>query len=870
MAVRKTTATGEETTAEAKAAKPATKKAAGTAATKKTSTAAKKAGTTTKKAATTARKTTAAAKKAPATRAKSTTRTASSGGSAAGKDLIIVESPAKAKTLQKYLGSGFKIEASVGHVKDLPTSKMGVDLENGFKPEYIITKGKEKVIDRIRQNAAVANKIYLAPDPDREGEAIAWHLASELQDLGVSDRIYRATFNEITRKAVQDALDNPRTINESLFEAQQARRILDRIVGYKISPLLWKKVMKGLSAGRVQSVAVRLIVERDREIKAFIPEEYWSLEAGVAGPNPPPFTMKLSHINGSKAEIATEDQVRELLQALEASDVEVVEQAENDATTGRRNADRRRVRATTAGRWTVSRIEKKDVKRRPAPPFITSTLQQEASRRFGFGAKRTMSIAQRLYEGVELGGMGHTALITYMRTDSTRISPDAINAVREHIRRTFGDTYLPDSPNFWRTKKSAQDAHECIRPTDMSLTPDSVAAHLEPEQLKLYTVVWNRFVACQMAEAIFEQTRIEARPTEALLFAATGLVQKFAGYLAVYEEGKDDQTDDGDQARLPKISEGDELDVSELRGNQHFTQPPPRYTEASLVKELEKQGIGRPSTYATIVTVIQEKKYVEKDDSKRFLATELGHMVTDLLVDNFPGVLNVGFTAEMEERLDAVEEGTQNWQELLGEFYQDFSKQMDAATENMKSVKQQVTPTDILCDKCGEATMVVKLGRNGQFLACPRFPACKNAKPFKTTETGEIVAVAQEVTDEPCPNCGKMMIVRSGRNGRFMACPDYPECKTALSMKTGVKCPECKTGDLVERVGGRNKKMFFACSNYPECKHILNYRPVLKECPSCHNPFLTERLGKLPALVCPVCKHKEELETADEQVSTSN
>ncbi len=830
-----------------------------------------KAKATTKKAVTAATKkksTTAAKKSSTAVKKTTTTRKPASSGSAAGKNLIIVESPAKAKTLQKYLGSGYKIEASVGHVKDLPTSKMGVDLDNGFKPEYIITKGKEKVIERIRQNAAVANKIYLAPDPDREGEAIAWHLASELQDLGVSDRIYRATFNEITQRAVQEALENPRQINETLFEAQQARRILDRIVGYKISPLLWKKVMKGLSAGRVQSVAVRLIVERDREIAAFVPEEYWSLEAFVEGQNPPPFTMKLSHIDGSKAEIATESQIRELLATLNAGEVELVEA--DETAKARSGPDRKRLRAASGASWAVSRIEKKDVKRRAAPPFITSTLQQEASRKFGFGAKRTMGVAQKLYEGVELGSMGHTALITYMRTDSTRISPDAINAVRGHILKTYGEQYLPEKPNFFRSKKSAQDAHECIRPTDMSLTPQSVAPHLEPEHLKLYTVIWNRFVASQMAEAIFEQTRIEARPTESLMFTATGLVQKFAGYLAVYEEGRDDNAvDENAEARLPQLAEGDALTVNDLRGNQHFTQPPPRYTEATLVKELEKQGIGRPSTYATIVTVIQDKKYAEKDDSKRFRATELGHMVTELLVDNFPEVLDVGFTAQMEERLDAVEDGSENWQHLLGEFYGSFSKQMDAAAENMKSVKQQTKPTDILCDKCGEANMVVKLGRNGQFLACPRFPECKNAKPFTTTESGEIVAVAQEETDEPCPTCGKKMIIRSGRHGRFLACPDYPECKTALPLKTGVKCPECKTGDQVERVGGKNKKVFYSCSRYPECKFISNYKPVAKECPSCQNPFLTERPGKIPALVCPACKYKEELEPAEEAATTS-
>lgn len=818
-------------------------------------TAAKKTTTATKKKATTTGKT--------AVKRTSTRSTSSSASSAAGKNLVIVESPAKAKTLQKYLGKDYKIEASVGHVKDLPTSKMGVDIDHGFTPEYVVMKGKEKVIEKIRKSAEVANKIYLAPDPDREGEAIAWHIAGELKDLGVADRIYRATFNEITRRAVQEAIDNPKPLNEQLFESQQARRILDRLVGYKISPLLWKTVMKGLSAGRVQSVAVRLVVDREREIKAFVPEEYWSVEAAAEAATPPPFTLKLSHVEGKKAEFATEAQIREVLGNLGLTEIQVQEADEAAEGAGKRNANRKRLLARAGLKWNVTNVEKKDVRRRPAPPFITSTLQQEASRKYGFGTKKTMTLAQGLYQGLALGEMGHTALITYMRTDSTRISPEAVSAVRQHISRTYGERYLPGGPNEFRTKKGAQDAHECIRPTDMALTPDSVAPYLDADQLKLYTVIWNRFVACQMADAIFEQTRIETNPTSSLTFTATGLVQKFAGYLAVYEEGRDDQSDDQSGDRLPPVAIGDSLSISELRGNQHFTQPPPRFTEATLVKELEKQGIGRPSTYATIVTVIQ-KDYVEKDDNRRFRPTELGNIVTDLLVKNFPEVLDTSFTAQMEEKLDAVEEGHQNWQALLQDFYGGFKQQLDAATENMKSVKQEATPTDIVCDKCGEANMVIKFGRNGRFLACPRYPECKNTKNFTVAEDDSIEAVAQEETDEICPACGKRMIMKSGRTGRFLACPGYPDCKTIMPVKTGVKCPECGEGDLVERVSKRGK-MFFSCSAYPNCKHVEWNRPVPKACPDCGSPYMLHKDGKKPALVCPNsdCKHSEPIPVSE-------
>jgi len=774
-----------------------------------------------------------------------------------GKSLLIVESPAKAKTLQKYLGKDFKIEASVGHVKDLPPSKFGVDIEHGFSPEYQIMKGKEKVIDRIRHSAAGAPKIYLAPDPDREGEAIAWHIASELEDLDVSDRLYRATFNEITRKAVTDAIAHPRELNKTLFEAQQTRRILDRVVGYKISPLLWTKVTRGLSAGRVQSVAVRLVVEREREIEAFHPQEYWSVEADVAASQPPPFKMRLTSFDGKKPDISAIDGATEVLKRLAATNIKETELAEaDDQTNGESKPGAKPQRRQLTGvpgnrQWEISSVEKKDVKRHPAPPFITSTLQQEASRKLGYAAKRTMSLAQKLYEGLQLGEMGHTALITYMRTDSTRISNEAITAVRELIGKRYGQDYLPEKPNFYRSKKDAQDAHECVRPTDMALSPDFVAQFLERDYLRLYTIIWNRFVASQMADAQFEQTRLESKPESSLVFTATGLVQKFPGYLAVYEEGRDEKSDSDETAgKLPAVAVGDKVDASLISALQHFTQPPPRYTEATLVKELESRGIGRPSTYASIVSVIQDKDYVGKEDGKRFRPTELGNIVTDLLVENFPEVLDVGFTAQMEEKLDAVEEGSENWQNLLEQFYVGFKDRLDAATKNMRSVKQEEIPTDILCEKCGQANMVIKFGRNGRFLACPRYPECKNTGEYTTSETGQITAVKVEETNEICPNCGKNLIIKNGRHGRFLACPGYPECKTSLPLKTGVKCPECKTGDLVEKVSKKGK-VFYSCSNYPECAHAEWNQPIPEPCPKCNNPYLSIKEGKNRAIVCP-------------------
>jgi DNA topoisomerase-1 len=777
----------------------------------------------------------------------------SSGGN--GRALVIVESPAKAKTLQKYLGSGYKIEASVGHVKDLPTSKLGVDPDKDFEPQYVVLKGKEKVLERIRKSALAASSVYLAPDPDREGEAIAWHIAEDLRSHGVVQPIMRATFNEITKRAVGEAIANPQELDQSLFEAQQARRILDRLVGYKISPLLWAKVTRGLSAGRVQSVAVRLVVDREREIESFVAEEYWSLEADVDAADPPRFEMRLAQLAGVKPKIGNEGEAQALLQALDA--VEIAERILETEGGRRGQGERRELAGRIDARWTVASVERKDVKRHPAPPFITSTLQQEAARKLGFGAKRTMSIAQRLYEGVELGEEGMTALITYMRTDSTRMSFDAVNAARAYIGRTYGPEYVPADPNFYKTKKAAQDAHEAIRPTDMSMPPQRVARHLDNDQLRLYELIWNRFIATQMADAILEQTRIESRPKDGFLFAATGLVQKFAGYRAIYEEGKDDgENGENGAAKLPSVQVGDELTVAAIHASQHFTQPPPRYSEATLVKELEKRGIGRPSTYASIVSTIQDKDYVAKDEGRKFRPTELGTVVTDLLVEHFRDILDVGFTAQMEERLDEVEEGNRNWVVLLHEFYGAFKEQLAAAEQNMKSVKREEIPTEIPCEKCGQANLVIKWGRNGRFLACPRYPECKNTMEYNA-KGGEPQPQVVIETEEPCPTCGRKMIVKSGRFGRFLACPGYPECKSVKPFPTGVKCPQCNTGDLVERTSKRGKP-FYSCSNYPDCKYVLWNRPIPEPCPKCSHAFLLERVtSKRRTVSCPAegCKY---------------
>jgi DNA topoisomerase I len=773
--------------------------------------------------------------------------------------LVVVESPAKAKTIKKYLGSGYTVKASIGHIMDLPKSKMGVDIENGFEPEYEVIKGKQKVVTELKAAAKNADRVLLATDPDREGEAIAWHVKQQIARRLPAQRVL---FNEITKKAIQEAIEKPIDLNKDVYDAQQARRVLDRLVGYQISPILWKKVRRGLSAGRVQSVAVRLVVERENEIAAFVPVEYWSIEADLKAALPPQFRAKLIKLDGKKVELPTQEITTPLVEQLEKLP------------------------------FTVQSVEKKERRRNAPAPFITSKLQQEAANRLGFSAKKTMTLAQRLYEGVELGDEGQVALITYMRTDSVRLSPEATAAAREYVREKFGPDYLPPEAVQFKTKKSAQDAHEAIRPTTVELEPSQVQKHLERDMFRLYELIWNRFIACQMVPAVFDQTTadIEAGGAAALrsaaseprsfLFRATGQTLKFPGYLAVYGaqvpeepeagaekmEGEDEEK--GDVARqLPPLEEGQRLELVQLIPEQHFTQPPPRFTEASLVKELEEKGIGRPSTYAAILSTIQDKEYVEKKEN-RFYPTDLGKIVNELLVEAFPKVLDVQFTAHMEEELDDVEEGKMQWVKVLDEFYEPFKKSLRAAEKSMRDVKREEQPTDLVCEKCG-SPMVIKWGRMGRFLACSGYPDCKNTKDF-VEKDGKIEVVEDLPTDESCPTCGKPMVNKRGRFGRFLACSDYPNCKTTrpITLK-GVPCPDCG-GGLAER-RTRFGKSFYGCVNYPNCKFAAWDRPIPGPCPQCGKPYLLSKYSKKegPYIACPdkECGYRREAPDPDgEQV----
>ena len=725
------------------------------------------------------------------------------------KSLIVVESPAKAKTISKYLGKDFIVKASVGHIKDLPKSKIGVDVKKGFEADYQVVRGKGKVVAEIKKAAKEADVVYLAPDPDREGEAIAWHIAEEIGD---TKKIYRVLFNEITKSAIQEAIKHPGKLDEDKYEAQQTRRILDRLVGYKISPILWDKVKMGLSAGRVQSVAVRVICDREREIQAFVAVEYWSVTAELEGKKPPVFTAKLTHLKGKKADLKNEKDSGTLVDGLKGAS------------------------------YIVKKIERKERKRNPSPPFITSKLQQEAARKLRFTAKKTMMLAQKLYEGVELGTEGPTGLISYMRTDSTRVAGEALTAVREFIVDRYGKEFLPAAPVHYKSAKAAQEAHEAIRPTSLENTPEKVKDFLSKDEYNLYELIWNRFVASQMNPAILDQTSIDITANDAT-FRATGSVIKFPGFMSVYIEGKDTEEEEDKEGRLPELKEGEVLKLVRLKPEQHFTEPPPRFSEATLVKELEEKGIGRPSTYAAIISTIQEKEYA-KLDKRVFYPTELGMLVTDLLVKNFPNILDVEFTAQMEEKLDDIEEGKAKRLKVLKEFYGPFEETVKAASKDMRDVKKEEIPTDITCEKCG-AKMVVKWGRMGQFLACPNYPECKNTKNFKKDDTGKLEAVEEKVeeTGEVCPKCGKPMVIKTGRFGKFIACSDYPACKTTKAITTGVKCPECGEGELTEK-RSKKGKVFFSCSRYPDCKFATWNRPVPEKCPQCGASFLVEKYSK--------------------------
>jgi DNA topoisomerase-1 len=743
------------------------------------------------------------------------------------KSLLIVESPAKVRTLNKFLGKNFTIKASIGHVKDLPKKELGVDVDNNFAPTYVAIHGKEKVLRELKKAAKNADKIFLGPDPDREGEAIAWHIAEELN--GDSDKILRVEFNEITERAVTEAIKNPRRIDKSLFDAQRARRILDRLVGYKLSPLLWRKVQRGLSAGRVQSVALRLVVERERDIEAFKSEEYWSITATLEGKTPPPFHARLFQINRDKVHIKNEAEAQNIIRDLDGK------------------------------AFTIERIEKKERKRSPSPPFITSTLQQEASRKLKFYAKKTMLVAQHLYEGLELGDEGSVGLITYMRTDSVRIASEAQQEARAFIVQKFGNDYVPQKTPVYKSKKSAQEAHEAIRPASVLKTPESVEKYLSRDQYALYKLIWNRFVASQMSAALLEQTSIDI-VTDKYLFRATGTVVKFTGFMVLYIEGSDEAADD--EGVLPLLHEGDMLKTIEILPKQHFTQPPPRYTEATLVKELEAKGIGRPSTYATILSTIQERKYSDKLEGK-FKPTELGVLVTDLLIERFPELMDVGFTAKMEGKLDKIEEGASKWVKVINDFYVPFDRELNEALENLGRVKPKDIPTEEICEKCGKP-MVIKWGRHGRFVACSGFPDCKNTKPLKEqdTESSGVMTKGIEIeqTDEKCEKCGSPMVIKSGRFGKFLACSNYPQCKTTKPMGIGINCPE-DSGEIVEK-RTKKGKIFYSCGNYPKCKFATWYRPVPKKCPKCGTDILVEKKTKKEEVLACIkkeCRYKEAL-----------
>jgi DNA topoisomerase-1 len=783
------------------------------------------------------------------------------------KSLVIVESPAKAKSINKYLGSDFLVKASMGHVMDLPKKELGVDVEHGFRPTYNAIPTRKNVIADLKSAASKADAVYLAADPDREGEAICQHLHDLLNSS--KRKFYRVLFNEITRDAVREAFEHPQDIDAHLVDAQQARRILDRLVGYQVSPLLWDKVKRGISAGRVQTVALRLIVEREREIQAFQKKEYWTITASVEGKKPPVFEARLAKFQGK--------------------DLEIPDQTAADRITA----------AIQAANLVVQSVTTKEKRKYPVPPFITSKLQQEAVRKLHFTAKKSMLLAQRLYEGVELPQEGAVGLITYMRTDSTRVADSALTAVRGYIHETFGTDYLPAEAIHYRSKKNAQDAHEAIRPTDVLRTPDSLRKILGADEFTLYKLIWRRFVASQMTPAVFDQTTVDIAAGDYLL-RATGSVEKFKGFRAVYEEGKDEKAemeeDEELKHRLPEVTEGEHLKLHKILPEQHFTEPPPRFNEATLVKTLEEKGIGRPSTYASILSVIQNREYVEKTQG-RFYPTELGMLVSDMLIKNFNDIFDIAYTARMEEELDEIEDGKLSWTDALDEFYTKFKKDLRLAERHMVDIKGEGIPTDVKCDKCGKP-MVIRLGRNGQFLACTGYPDCdgtsdlppelaakysspappapevaaenceKCGKPMTVKrgrfgyflactgypecrntkkivmKKGNATAVADQQLEEKCPECGNHLVIKHGRFGQFTACSNYPTCKYVKRETLGIPCPEkgC-AGELVVR-RTRFRKTFYGCSRYPECKFTVWDKPVNEPCPNCGSPILLDKFDR--------------------------
>jgi DNA topoisomerase-1 len=748
------------------------------------------------------------------------------------KSLVVVESPAKARTISGILGHEYEVRASVGHVRDLPKRELGVDVEQGFQPRYVVPREKSRAVKEIRKAAEEASAVYLATDPDREGEAIAWHLIEAADLEGKTHR--RVVFHEITAAAVRQAFDHPRDIDMQLVDAQQARRVLDRLVGYRLSPFLWRQVRRGLSAGRVQSVAVRLVVEREREIQDFVAQEYWTIDAQLA----------------KAGDVTTEQGFRARL-------VGYVGDKRGKLEIGNQLEAERLIALLKAAAYRVLTVQQKVQSRRPAPPFITSTLQQEASRRLGFSAKRTMAVAQQLYEGLPLGSKGEVGLITYMRTDSTQVAETARKEAREYIVAKFGGEFVPPSPREYRKKvKGAQEAHEAIRPTSVMREPETIRRHLKGDQYRLYALVWQRFLASQMADARFDQTTVEIEAAagnapKALVLRAINTQLRFAGYRQLYEESRDNgEEEDEGKNPLPDLAVDDALRLLDLLPEQRFTEPPPRYTEASLVRTLEEKGIGRPSTYAPTMATIQERDYAAKDG--RYLRpTDLGFVVNDLLVEHFPEFVDERFTAEMEEELDEIASGERPWEPVVEQFYRPLERALDAA----KEATPQREMTDEKCDKCGRP-MVVRWGRRGRFLACSGFPECRSSRPLEGDEEPQ-----PEPTDEKCDECGAPMVIRSGRFGRFLACTRYPECqgRRPLLTKVGVGCPRCG-GDLVER-RSRKGRVFYGCANYPKCDFVVWSRPLAQACPQCDGLLTAERQqeeGK-PRARCSSCSWRGEV-----------
>jgi len=735
------------------------------------------------------------------------------------KSLVIVESPAKAKTINKYLGKEFMVTASVGHIIDLPKTKLGVNLEKDFAPQYVNIRGKEKVIKDLRAQAKKSDQVFIATDPDREGEAIAFHIATVLEK--VNTNILRVEFNEITKNAVDQAMGHPRAIDMSRVYSQQARRVLDRIVGYQVSPVLWKTVHRGLSAGRVQSVALRLICEREQEIRVFKPEEYWTITAEVQSAGSDPLTVKLAKIDSKKAKIPNQESSDKHEAAIRASELK------------------------------ISAVEKKATKRQPGPPFITSTLQQTASSRLRYSTKRIMGIAQSLYEGVVVPGQGSIGLITYMRTDSFRVSNEALQAASEYIQQTFDKSHGLEKARHFRSKKNAQDAHEAIRPTYISaeFAPEALKPHLSNEQYRLYDLIWKRFIASQMAPAVIDKTMILVSAGTSYEFSAEGETVRFPGYMRVYQE--EQELEKNNKQAIPSgLKQGASCELLELLPQQNFTKPVPRFSESTLVKELDKLNIGRPSTYAQIVSTILRRKYVRLEERKLH-ATELGETVNKILVTNLADFFNVSFTAKMEEQLDQIAGNHATYEEVMHGFYDPFHQALEEVNARRKEIKADLTEeSDQTCDKCGKP-MLVRWGRNGRFLACSGFPECKITKPLDGDEQ-------PQESDEKCPKCDKTMLIKTGPFGKFLACSDYPTCKTTKPLGTGVACPKdgCN-GEVIQRRSKRGK-IFFGCSKYPKCDFVSWDKPVHQACPNCEHHYLLEKTTKAKGtfLRCPSCKHE--------------